>query len=51
MGGVIAFDIAIKEGTEDKMELLQSSLRPAVLGVIQSQNREVSHKLTQTDLL
>jgi DNA-binding Lrp family transcriptional regulator len=49
MGGVIGFDIAIKEGTEDKIELLLSSLRPALLGVIQSQNREIPHNLTQTD--
>lgn len=49
MGGVIGFDIAIKEGTEDKIELLISSLRPALLGVIQSQNREVPQNLTQTD--
>jgi DNA-binding Lrp family transcriptional regulator len=49
MGGVVGFDIAIKEGTEDKMELLLSSLRPALLGVIQSQNREVHHDLSQTD--
>ena len=49
MGGVVGFDIAIKEGTEDKMELLLSSLRPALLGVIQSQNREVYHDLSQTD--
>lgn len=49
MGGVLGFDIAIKEGTEDKMELLLSSLRPALLGVIQSQNREVTLNLTQAD--
>ncbi len=49
MGGVIGFDIAVKEGTEDKIELLLTSLRPALLGVIQSQNRDVPHNLTQTD--
>lgn len=49
MGGVIGFDIAIKEGTEDKIELLFNSLKPALLGLIRSRNREVSHKLTQTD--
>jgi DNA-binding Lrp family transcriptional regulator len=32
MGGVIGFDIAIKEGTEDKIELLLNSLRPALVG-------------------
>jgi DNA-binding Lrp family transcriptional regulator len=51
MGGVIGFDIAIKEGTEDKIELLLNSLRPALLGQIQSRNREVSYKLTQTDYI
>jgi DNA-binding Lrp family transcriptional regulator len=49
MGGVIGFDIAIKEGTEDKIELLYNSLKPALLGLIRSRNREVSHNLTQTD--
>jgi DNA-binding Lrp family transcriptional regulator len=49
MGGAIGFDIAVKEGTEDKIELLLSSLTPALLGVIRSQNREVSQKLTETD--
>ncbi len=49
MGGVIGFDIAIKDGTEDKIELLSNSLKPALLGLIQSRNREVPHDLTQTD--
>jgi DNA-binding Lrp family transcriptional regulator len=49
MGGALGFDIAVKEGTEDKIELLLSSLKPALLGVIRSQNREVSQKLTETD--
>ena len=49
VGGVIGFNIAIKEGVEDKIELLLNSLKPALLGLILSRNREVSHKLTQTD--
>jgi len=49
MRGIIGFDIAIKEGTEDKIELLLSSLRPALLGVIQSHNREVPQNLTRAD--
>jgi DNA-binding Lrp family transcriptional regulator len=49
MGGVIGFDIAVKEGTEDKIELLLHSLKPALLDVIQSHIREVSHNPTQTD--
>jgi DNA-binding Lrp family transcriptional regulator len=49
MGGALGFDIAVKEGTEDKIELLLSSLKPALLGVIRSRNREVSQKLTETD--
>jgi Lrp/AsnC family leucine-responsive transcriptional regulator len=48
-GGAIGFDLAVKEGTEDKIELLLSSLKPALLGVIRSQNREVSQKLSETD--
>jgi DNA-binding Lrp family transcriptional regulator len=49
MGGVIGFDIAVKEGTEEKIELLLDSLKPALLGVIRSRNREVRQKLTETD--
>src|SRR5215208_6207568 len=49
MRGIIGFDIAIKEGTEDKIELLLSSLRPVLLGVIQSHNREVPQNLTRAD--
>ena len=49
MGGVIGFDIAIKEGTEDKIDLLLNSLKPALLGLIRSRNREVTQNLTQTD--
>jgi len=49
MGGVIGFVFVIKEGTDEKIELLISSLRPALLRVIQSLNREVHHNLTQTD--
>ncbi len=49
MGGAIGFDIAVKEGTEDKIELLLSSLKPALLGLIRSRNREVSQKLSETD--
>ena len=49
MGGVIGFDIAIKEGTEDKIDLLLNSLKPALLGLIRSRNRDVTQSLTQTD--
>jgi DNA-binding Lrp family transcriptional regulator len=49
MGGVIGFDIAVREGTEEKIELLLDSLKPALLGVIRSRNREVRQKLTETD--
>jgi len=49
MGGVIGFDIAVKEGTEEKIELLLDSLKPALLGVIRSRNREIRQKLTETD--
>jgi DNA-binding Lrp family transcriptional regulator len=51
MGGVIGFDIAIREGTEDKIDLLLNSLKPALLGVVRSRNREVPHNLTQTDYI
>lgn len=49
MGGVIGFDIAIKEGAEDKIDLLLNSLKPALLGLIRSRNREVPQKLIETD--
>jgi Lrp/AsnC family leucine-responsive transcriptional regulator len=49
MGGVMGFDIAIKDETEDKIELLLSSFRPALLGMIQSHTRGVSQRLTQID--
>lgn len=49
MGGVVGFDIAVKEGTVEKIELLLDSLKPAMLGVIRSRNREVRQKLTETD--
>jgi DNA-binding Lrp family transcriptional regulator len=51
MGGVIGFDIAIREGTEDKIDLLLNSLKPLLLGVVRSRNREVPHNLTQTDYI
>lgn len=51
MGGAIGFDIAIREGTEDKIELLLNSLKPVLLGVVRSRNREVPHNLTQTDYI
>ncbi len=49
MGGVIGFDIAIREGTEDKIDILLNSLKSALLGTIRSRNREVHQKLTETD--
>ena len=49
MGGVIGFDLAIKEGTEEKIDLLFSSLKSALLGLIQSRCRIVAQKLSQTD--
>jgi len=49
MGGVIGFDLAIKGGSEEKVELLFSSLKSILLGLIQSRNRDVAHKLSQTD--
>jgi hypothetical protein len=50
MGGVIGFDLAIKGGTEDKVELLLSPLKSELLGLIQSRSRDVSYELSQTDL-
>lgn len=49
MGGVIGFDLAIKEGTEDKVNILFSSLKSTLLGLIQSRCRNVAQELSQTD--
>jgi DNA-binding Lrp family transcriptional regulator len=49
MGGIIGFDLAIKEGTEDKVNILFNPLKSTLLGLIQSHCRNVAQKLSQTD--
>jgi DNA-binding Lrp family transcriptional regulator len=52
LGGAVGFSIAIREGLEEKIELLLQSLQPAILGItIQNSGRysDVSKSLTVTD--
>lgn len=49
LGGVMGFGICVKEDDQDKIQLLLDSLRPAVVGFIESRNYEVRDILTETD--
>lgn len=53
LGGAIGFSIVVREGSEDKIELLLKSLQPAILGVaIQNpiySTKTISYNLTKTD--
>ncbi|MDQ4022273.1 MAG: winged helix-turn-helix transcriptional regulator [Thermoproteota archaeon] len=53
LGGAMGFSIVIREGSEDKIELLLKSLQPAILGVaIQNpiySTKTISYNLTMTD--
>ena len=51
MGGVEGFVVMVNEGSEEKMELLLNSLRPAILGITiqNSHYHKMSDKLTVTD--
>jgi DNA-binding Lrp family transcriptional regulator len=53
MGGVSAFCLAIKEGHEDKLELLRDSLKPATVHFMftsASNYQSNKHELSETDL-
>jgi DNA-binding Lrp family transcriptional regulator len=51
MGGVTGFILMVNEGSEEKMELLLNSLKPAILGITiqNSHYQKKSDKLTVTD--
>ena len=53
LGGAMGFSIVVREGSEDKIELLLKSLQPAILGVaIQNpiySTKTISYNLTMTD--
>jgi Lrp/AsnC family leucine-responsive transcriptional regulator len=54
MGGVSAFCLAIKEGHEDKLELLRDSLKPATVHFMftsASNYQSTKHELSETDLM
>jgi DNA-binding Lrp family transcriptional regulator len=53
MGGVSTFCLAIKEGHEDKLELLRDSLKPAIVHFMftsPSYYSGIKHELSETDL-
>jgi DNA-binding Lrp family transcriptional regulator len=52
LGGAIGFSIAVREGSEEKIELLLRSLQSAILGVVVEDYiypTKMSHKITETD--
>jgi DNA-binding Lrp family transcriptional regulator len=49
LGGVIGFGIAVKEENEEKIKLLLGSLQPAIVGLIESHNYNVTQDLTKID--
>lgn len=49
LGGFIGFGIAVKEENEEKIQLLLDSLRPAIVGLIESRNYNVTQNLTKID--
>jgi DNA-binding Lrp family transcriptional regulator len=49
LGGVMGLGIGIKEEDEDRIQILLDSLRPAIVGLIESHNYEVPHHLIKTD--
>ena len=48
-GGVIGLGIGIKDEDEEKIQMLLDSLRPAIVGLIESRNYEVPDILNKTD--
>lgn len=49
LGGAVGFGVGVREEDEDKARMLLESLAPAIVGVIESRNREVTDDLTRTD--
>jgi DNA-binding Lrp family transcriptional regulator len=53
IGGISTFCLAIKEGHEDKLELLRDSLKPAIVHFMftsPSSYQSIKHELSETDL-
>lgn len=50
LGGVIGLGIGVKEEDEDKIQMLLDSLRPAIVGLIESRNHEVPNNSYQDRL-
>jgi DNA-binding Lrp family transcriptional regulator len=49
LGGVMGLGIGIKEDDEEKIQKLLDSLRPAIVGLIESRNYEVPDILSKSD--
>jgi DNA-binding Lrp family transcriptional regulator len=49
LGGVMGLGIGIKEEDEDKLQMLLDSLRPAIVGLIESRNYQVPDILSKSD--
>ena len=49
LGGVMGLGIGIKEEDEEKIQKLLDSLRPAIVGIIESRNYEVPDILSKSD--
>jgi DNA-binding Lrp family transcriptional regulator len=49
LGGVMGLGIGIKEEDEEKIQKLLDSLRPAIVGLIESRNYEVPDILSKSD--
>ena len=49
LGGVMGLGIGIKEGDEEKIQMLLDSLRPAIVGLIESRNYQVPDILSKSD--
>jgi DNA-binding Lrp family transcriptional regulator len=49
LGGVMGLGIGIKEEDEEKIQMLLDSLRPAIVGLIESRNYQVHDTLSKSD--
>jgi DNA-binding Lrp family transcriptional regulator len=49
LGGVMGLGIGIKEEDEEKIQMLLDSLRPAIVGMIESRNYKVPNILSKSD--
>ncbi|MDQ3836434.1 MAG: AsnC family transcriptional regulator [Thermoproteota archaeon] len=49
LGGVVGYGIAVQEQNEEKIPLLLGSLQPAIVGLIESHNYNVTQNLKEVD--